>query len=44
MWSAGYQPAAVEPDEYLATFTSDKVTLRRRDGDITTQVDIAVSP
>jgi cyclic beta-1,2-glucan synthetase len=44
VWSAGYQPAAVEPDEYLATFTSDKVTLRRRDGDVTTQVDIAVSP
>jgi cyclic beta-1,2-glucan synthetase len=44
VWSAGYQPAAVEPDEYLATFTSDKVTLRRRDGDITTQLDVAVSP
>ena len=44
VWSAGYHPAAVEPDEYLATFTSDKATLRRRDGDITTQLDIAVSP
>ena len=44
VWSAGYHPAAVEPDEYLATFTSDKATLRRRDGDVTTQLDVAVSP
>ena len=44
VWSAAYQPAAIEPDEYLVTFTSDKATLRRRDGDITTQLDVAVSP
>ncbi len=44
VWSAGYHPAAAEPDEYVATFTSDKATLRRRDGDITTQLDVAVSP
>ncbi len=44
VWSAAYHPAAVEPDEYLATFTSDKATIRRRDGDVTTQLDVAVSP
>ena len=43
VWSAGYQPTRVEPDEYAATFTADRAGFRRRDGDITTELDIAVS-
>jgi cyclic beta-1,2-glucan synthetase len=44
IWSAGYQPTAAEPDDYLVTFHPDKATLQRRDGDVTTQLEIAVSP
>ncbi len=43
-WSAAYQPTGVEPDDYVVTFHPDKATFLRRDGDLTTQLDIAVSP
>jgi len=43
VWSASYQPTAVEPDEYLATFRSDRATVRRRDGTLVSQLDVAVS-
>ena len=43
VWSAAYHPTAVEPDEYLATFRPDRATIRRRDGTIVSQLDIAVS-
>jgi cyclic beta-1,2-glucan synthetase len=43
MWSATYQPARAEPDEYAVTFSTDRASFRRRDGDISTQLDIAVS-
>ena len=43
VWSAAYHPTAVEPEEYLATFRSDRATIRRRDGTIVSQLDIAVS-
>ncbi len=43
VWSATYQPTRVEPDEYVVTFGQDRATFRRRDGDIATQLDIAVS-
>jgi cyclic beta-1,2-glucan synthetase len=43
VWSAGYQPTRVEPDDYLVTFRSDRVSIHRRDGEIATTVDIAVS-
>jgi cellobiose phosphorylase len=43
-WSIGYQPTLAEPDDYHVTFSADKAELRRRDGDIETYTEIAVSP
>lgn len=43
VWSAGFQPSRREPDHYAVMFTPDRVSLRRRDGDIATELDIAVS-
>ena len=43
-WSAGYQPTAVEPDSYEASFFEDRVEISRRDGSITTRLEVAVSP
>jgi cyclic beta-1,2-glucan synthetase len=43
VWSAGYQPVRRDPDDYQVVCRSDRVAIRRRDGDITTAMDIAVS-
>jgi cyclic beta-1,2-glucan synthetase len=43
VWSATYHPTALEPDDYTATFMAEKVSFRRTDAGITTQLDIAVS-
>ena len=43
VWSATYQPVCQEPDEFEATFDLDKITFRRRDSDIETQLEITVS-
>jgi cyclic beta-1,2-glucan synthetase len=43
VWSAGYQPSRREPDDYTVTFSADRATFRRRDDDVSTQLDIAVS-
>ena len=43
-WSAGYQPSGVEPDSYEARFYEDRAEIVRRDGTITTTLDVAVSP
>ena len=44
VWSAGYQPVAVEPAWYNVQFASDRATFHRRDGDIETVMEIAVAP
>ncbi|HSK10873.1 MAG TPA: glucoamylase family protein, partial [Vicinamibacterales bacterium] len=44
VWSPTYLPACTEPDTYEATFELDKVTYRRREGDLETQLQVAVSP
>jgi len=44
MWSAGYQPSGVEPDGYEVTFTEDRAGFVRRDGSVTTMLDVVVSP
>ena len=44
VWSAGYQPTGVEPDAYRATFFEDRAELHRRDGTITTTLEVLVSP
>jgi cyclic beta-1,2-glucan synthetase len=43
VWSAAYHPTAQEPDEYLVTFVAEKATFHRRDDDIATQLELAVS-
>ena len=43
VWSAAYHPTAIEPADYLVTFRPDRATIRRRDGTIVSQLDIAVS-
>jgi cyclic beta-1,2-glucan synthetase len=43
VWSATYLPVGAEPDSYEAMFELEKATFRRRDGDLETQVQIAVS-
>ena len=44
VWSAGYQPICRAPDEYEVIFAADKATIRRRDGDIETLLEVTVSP
>ncbi|HEY7816767.1 MAG TPA: glucoamylase family protein, partial [Vicinamibacteria bacterium] len=44
VWSATYQPTRREAEEYLASFLPDKAVIRRRDEDLETQLEIAVSP
>jgi cyclic beta-1,2-glucan synthetase len=43
IWSATHLPVCHEPDRFDATFDLDKVTFRRRDGDLDTQLEITVS-
>ncbi len=43
VWSAAYHPTDREPEDYLVTLQAEKASFRRRDEDITTQLDIAVS-
>ncbi|MFZ0492848.1 MAG: glucoamylase family protein [Acidimicrobiia bacterium] len=42
-WSAGYQPALVEPDSYQVAFSEDKAEIRRRDGSLATVLTVVVS-
>jgi cyclic beta-1,2-glucan synthetase len=43
VWSAGHQPVSAETSWYRVLFASDRVTFLRRDGDIETQMEIAVA-
>ena len=43
VWSATHQPVCHPPDQFEATFDLDKITFRRRDADIETQLEITVS-
>jgi cyclic beta-1,2-glucan synthetase len=42
-WSAGHQPIGAEADSYQAAFSEDHVEISRRDGTITTRLDVLVS-
>ena len=42
-WSAGYQPSGIEPDDYEVTFSEARAEFVRRDGDVTTTLDVVVS-
>ena len=44
VWSAGFQPAGIEPASYRVTFFEDRAEIQRRDGSITTTLDVLVSP
>jgi len=43
VWSATYQPSRREPDEYAVSFSPDRASIRRRDDDVSTELDVAVS-
>ena len=43
IWSATHQPVCHEPDQFDTVFDLDKITFRRRDTDIETQLEITVS-
>lgn len=43
VWSAGIQPCATVPDDYLVAFHEDRAEITRRDGPVTTTLDIMVS-
>jgi cyclic beta-1,2-glucan synthetase len=43
VWSATYLPVGADPDQFDATFDLDKITFRRRDESIETQLEITVS-
>ncbi|MBI3782116.1 MAG: hypothetical protein HY270_01820 [Deltaproteobacteria bacterium] len=43
VWSAAYQPSGVEPDSYEVEFSEDRAEIVRRDGTISTTLEVAVS-
>ncbi|HVZ20712.1 MAG TPA: glucoamylase family protein [Vicinamibacterales bacterium] len=43
IWSATYQPGCQEPDRFEVTFDLDKITFRRQDAEIESQLEITVS-
>jgi len=43
IWSAGYQPSGVEPDAYDVVYSEDRAEFRRRDGPLSTTLEIIVS-
>ncbi|MEO8268236.1 MAG: glucoamylase family protein, partial [Aureliella sp.] len=44
VWSATYQPTRTVPDHYEAIFSVDKAEIHRRQSDIETTLEVAVSP
>ncbi len=44
VWSAGFQPSGVEADSYEVEFSEDRAEIVRRDGTMTTTLEVAVSP
>ncbi|WP_373505684.1 GH36-type glycosyl hydrolase domain-containing protein [Aestuariivirga sp.] len=44
VWSAGFQPSGIEPDDYRVNFNEDRAEFTRQDGTLTTTLDILVSP
>jgi cyclic beta-1,2-glucan synthetase len=44
VWSATYQPCGTRPDSYDVMFAEDRAEFIRRDGALTTTVDVVVSP
>ena len=43
VWSTGYQPSGAEPDEYDVIFNEDRAIFTRRDGTMSTMMEVLVS-
>ena len=43
IWSATFQPTAVEPDDYAVVFAEDRARFTRRDGSLTTVLEVVVA-
>jgi cyclic beta-1,2-glucan synthetase len=43
VWSAGFQPSGVEPDDYAVSFNEDRAEFTRSDGTLTTTLEVLVS-
>ena len=43
VWSAGFQPSGAEPDGYDVVFNEDRAEFTRRDGTLTTTLEVLVS-
>ena len=43
VWSAGFQPSGREPDAYRVAFDEDRAEYTRRDGSLTTTMEVLVS-
>ena len=43
IWSAGLQPSGVDPDDYEIVFNEDRAQFVRRDGSLTTTLEVLVS-
>jgi cyclic beta-1,2-glucan synthetase len=44
VWSAAYQPSGVEPGRYEASFAEDRAEITRRDGVISSRLEVVVTP
>jgi cyclic beta-1,2-glucan synthetase len=44
VWSAAYQPTRREPEDYVVSFMQERAVFRRRDDEIETRMEVAVSP
>ena len=44
VWSAAWQPVGTEPLDYNVELLAEKVVIRRRDDEIETRLEVAVSP
>ncbi len=43
VWSAGFQPSGADPDAYSVAFKEDRAEVSRRDGSLTTTLEVLVS-
>jgi cyclic beta-1,2-glucan synthetase len=43
VWSAGYQPAGRDPQDYEVTFSEEKVEIRRHDVGLLTHTEVVVA-
>ncbi len=44
VWSAGWQPTGARPDDYEVVYSEGRADIRRRDGALSTSMEVVVSP